>query len=113
MSRVILQREIPPEQVVKLLTTGKTDLLDKFISKKGRPFSAYLKLEKTGKVGFEFEPRAARTAKARAQRANGPHPARRANENRAAVLRCLEPSAGIRRPAFGCTTILLGYEQES
>jgi DNA topoisomerase-3 len=33
-------------------------LLDKFISKKGRPFSAYLKLEKTGKVAFEFEPRA-------------------------------------------------------
>ena len=58
MSRTILQREIPPEQVVKLLTTGKTDLLDKFVSKKGRPFSAYLKLEKTGKVGFEFEPRA-------------------------------------------------------
>ena len=58
MSRTILQREIPPEQVVKLLTEGKTDLLNKFVSKKGRPFSAYLKLEKTGKVTFEFEPRA-------------------------------------------------------
>ncbi len=58
MSRTILQREIPPEQVVKLLETGKTDLLNKFVSKKGRPFSAYLKLEKTGKVSFEFEPRA-------------------------------------------------------
>ena len=56
MSKTILQRPVPPEQVVKLLNTGKTDLLDKFISKKGRPFSAYLKLEKTGKVGFEFEP---------------------------------------------------------
>ena len=59
MSRTILQREIPPEQVIKLLTEGKTSLLDKFVSKKGRPFSAYLKLEKTGKVSFEFEPRAA------------------------------------------------------
>ena len=58
MSRTILQREIPPDQVIKLLEEGKTVLLDKFISKKGRPFSAYLKLEKTGKVGFEFEPRA-------------------------------------------------------
>ena len=58
MSKVILQREIPPEQVVKILTTGKTDLLDKFISKKGRPFSAYLKLEKNGKTSFEFEPSA-------------------------------------------------------
>lgn len=62
MSRTILQRPIPSEQVVKLLGTGKTDLLDKFISKKGRPFRAYLKLEKTGKVGFEFEP-SARDAK--------------------------------------------------
>ena len=57
MSKTILQREIPPDEVVKLLETGKTSLLDKFISKRGRPFSAYLKLEKTGKVAFEFEPR--------------------------------------------------------
>ena len=41
------------EQAQKLLTTGKTDLLEGFISKRGRPFSAYLKLE-DGKVGFEF-----------------------------------------------------------
>ena len=58
MSKVILQRQIPPEQVAKILTTGKTDLLDKFISKKNRPFSAYLKLEKNGKTTFEFEPSA-------------------------------------------------------
>lgn len=56
MGKVILQRDIPVEQVRKLLETGKTDLLPKFISKKGRPFSAFLKLE-GGKVGFEFEPR--------------------------------------------------------
>ncbi len=57
MKKAILQREVPPEQVVKLLETGRTDLLPRFISKKGRPFSAYLKLDKLGKVGFEFEPR--------------------------------------------------------
>jgi DNA topoisomerase-3 len=56
MGKVILQREIPTEQVLKLIETGKTDLIPKFISKKGRPFSAFLKLE-GGKVGFEFEPR--------------------------------------------------------
>ena len=50
---MILQREIPKEQVQKLIATGKTDLLPKFISKKGRAFSAHLKLE-NGKVGFEF-----------------------------------------------------------
>jgi DNA topoisomerase-3 len=53
VGKVILQREIPTEQVQKLITVGKTDLLHKFISKKGRPFSAHLKLE-GGKVAFEF-----------------------------------------------------------
>ena len=50
---MILGREIPKEQAQKLLTTGKTGLLESFISKRGRPFSAYLKLD-DGKVGFEF-----------------------------------------------------------
>ena len=56
VSKTILHREIPKEQVQKLITTGKTDLLPKFVSKKGRPFSAHLKLE-NGKVGFEFAAR--------------------------------------------------------
>ena len=63
VGKVILQREIPKEQIQKLITTGKTDLLPKFISKKGRPFSAHLKLEK-GKVGLEFAERAPKTKKA-------------------------------------------------
>jgi DNA topoisomerase III len=53
LSKTILGREISKEQAQKLLTTGKTDLLEGFISKRGRPFSAYLKLEDE-KVGFEF-----------------------------------------------------------
>jgi len=53
LSKTILGRDIPKEQAQKLLATGKTDLLDNFISKRGRPFSAYLKLEDE-KVGFEF-----------------------------------------------------------
>jgi DNA topoisomerase III len=56
VSKTILQREIPKEQVQKLMTTGKTDLLPKFVSKKGRPFSAHLKLD-GGKIGFEFAER--------------------------------------------------------
>ena len=56
ISKTILHREIPKEQVQKLIATGKTDLLPKFVSKKGRPFSAHLKLE-NGKVGFEFAAR--------------------------------------------------------
>ena len=51
--KIILQQEIVPAQVTKLLATGKTDLLDKFISKKtGRAFKAFLALGKQGKVEF-------------------------------------------------------------
>jgi DNA topoisomerase-3 len=55
--RIILQRPIEREQLQKLLTTGKTDLLHRFISRKGRPFSAFLVRRPDGSVGFEFAPR--------------------------------------------------------
>lgn len=68
--KIILQRTIERAQVQKLLDTGKTDLIDKFISKKGRPFKAFLAI-KEGKVAFEFEPREAR-AKARSAEKSEP-----------------------------------------
>jgi DNA topoisomerase-3 len=61
MGKIILQRAIEKEQLQKLLTRGRTDLLDKFISRKGRPFKAFLVLGPEKKVGFEFEPRAKKT----------------------------------------------------
>jgi len=66
IGKVILQRTIERAQVQKLLETGKTDLIEKFISKKGRPFKAFL-VVKDGVVGFEFEPRPARAAKGAAK----------------------------------------------
>lgn len=58
MGKTILQQEIPAEEVRRICESGKTSLLPKFISKKGRPFKAFLVLDKkTGKVGFEFEER--------------------------------------------------------
>ena len=59
--KIILQRNIEPEQMNKLLATGKTDLLHRFISKKGRPFSAFLVRGADGKVSFEFAPREPKT----------------------------------------------------
>ncbi|MDK9703407.1 MAG: DNA topoisomerase III [Sulfuritalea sp.] len=58
--KVILQQEVARGDMQKLLATGRTDLLKGFISNKTRrKFSAYLVRDaKTGKVGFEFEPRA-------------------------------------------------------
>jgi len=64
--KIILQRAIEREQMKKLLETGKTDLLEKFISKKGRPFKAFL-VVKDGRVGFEFEPREAKPRKGAAK----------------------------------------------
>jgi DNA topoisomerase III len=60
VGKVILQQPVERPQAQKLLATGKTDLLQKFVSRKGRPFKAFLVL-KDGEVGFEFEPRAAKT----------------------------------------------------
>jgi DNA topoisomerase-3 len=55
--KTILQQPIDREQMVKLLTAGKTDVMDKFVSKAGRNFAAYLVLGEDGKVTFEFPPR--------------------------------------------------------
>jgi DNA topoisomerase-3 len=60
VGKVILHQPVERAQVTKLLRGGRTDLLRKFISKKGRPFAACLVVEDGGKVGFEFEPREAR-----------------------------------------------------
>jgi DNA topoisomerase-3 len=73
--KIILQRAIEPEQMVKLLATGRTDLLHRFISKKGRPFSAFLVRQPDGKVGFEFAPRPAKKTVPGKVAADAPVPA--------------------------------------
>jgi DNA topoisomerase-3 len=66
--RIILQQPVSPEEFGKLLATGKTSLLQGFVSNKTRrAFKAYLAWDaKEGKVGFEFEPRPERKATAAA-----------------------------------------------
>jgi DNA topoisomerase-3 len=68
MGKLILQKQISAEQALKIFREGKSDLLPRFISKKGKTFAAYLKLE-GDKVGFEFAPR---TPKAPAKRKTAP-----------------------------------------
>jgi DNA topoisomerase III len=59
--RIILQQEILPEQMAKLLNDGKTDLLPGFISQRTRrPFKAFLVKGKDGKISFEFGERKAK-----------------------------------------------------
>jgi len=58
--KIILQQPVMREELTKLLATGKTSLLENFVSNKTRrKFKAYLAYDKKeGKVIFEFEPRA-------------------------------------------------------
>ncbi|BET68124.1 DNA topoisomerase III [Opitutales bacterium ASA1] len=56
MGRVICQREVPREQVVKLVSEGKTDPIPDFISKRGRKFTAIL-VRSGAKIAWEFPPR--------------------------------------------------------
>ncbi|MGH7940834.1 MAG: DNA topoisomerase, partial [Limisphaerales bacterium] len=57
INREIAQQPIEPSQASKILETHKSDLLEKFISKAGKPFSAYLIMDEKGKVTFDFPPR--------------------------------------------------------
>jgi len=57
--KIILRQEIQREQMEKLLSKGRTDLLDAFFSNRnGRRFKAFLVKQPDGKIGFEFAPRA-------------------------------------------------------
>jgi len=78
--RMILQRPIERAQMEKLLATKKTDLLQFVSARTRRPFSAFLVVQKDGKVGFEFEAKDPTKARARggrpttALRVLGAHP---------------------------------------
>jgi DNA topoisomerase-3 len=89
--KVILQQPIEAAQMMKLLATGKTDQLEKFISNRTRrPFKAFLVWDKeAGKVNFEFAPSkypsrrpGAAARPARDAAAAGPAPAKRVSAGR-------------------------------
>ncbi len=80
--RIILQRPVERAQMEKLLSSGKTDLLQFVSARTRRGFSAFLIRQPDGKIGFEFEARGPPGAKgARAVRGGaalrvlGAHPA--------------------------------------
>jgi DNA topoisomerase-3 len=84
--RVILQRPVERAQMQKLLTTGKTDLLQFVSARTKRGFSAFLVRQPDGKIGFEFE--AKDITKGGARRTRGAP----------AALRVLGPHPGDRKP---------------
>ncbi|MBD9393041.1 DNA topoisomerase III [Acidovorax sp. ACV01] len=95
--KIILQQPVEREQMHKLLETGKTDLLDKFVSMRTRrAFKAHLAWDKeAGKVNFEFAPskfppRPGAAAKAIAAKAGKPS---------AAAKKAAKPAAAKKAPA--------------
>ncbi len=67
IGKVILQHEITIDQVLKLVSIGKTDVIKGFVSNRTkRKFDAYLTFDpKEGKLGFDFPPRPAKKAAAK------------------------------------------------
>ena len=95
--KIILQQPVEREQMTKLLDTGKTDLLDKFVSMRTRrAFKAHLAWDKeAGKVNFEFAPskfppRPGAAAKAVASKAG---------KTSAAAQKSAKPAAAKKAPA--------------
>ncbi len=104
--KIILQQAIEREQMMKLLATGKTDLLQKFISKKNRPFKAFLVKGKDGKVSFEFEERKVKpgaAAKKAGKAADADEvvaaPAKKAVAKKAAAKKAPAKKAAAKKPA--------------
>ncbi|MDP6869783.1 MAG: DNA topoisomerase [Candidatus Poseidoniaceae archaeon] len=56
LGKNICKRDISSDEALKILTEGKSELIEDFTSKRGKKFPAYLVLEEK-KVGFEFPPR--------------------------------------------------------
>jgi DNA topoisomerase-3 len=77
--QIILQQPVSREEMARLLATGRTSLLENFVSNKTRrKFKAFLTYDpKEGKVVFEFEPRAARAPAKSAAGAAAKSPARK------------------------------------
>ncbi|ELX12553.1 DNA topoisomerase 3 [Janthinobacterium sp. HH01] len=107
--RIILQQEILPEQMAKLLNDGKTDLLPGFVSQRTRrPFKAFLTKGKDGKISFEFEERkakapakgnAAAVADEGAEAAEDAAPAKKAPAKKAAAAKAPAKAAAAKKPA--------------
>ncbi|NNK14569.1 MAG: hypothetical protein HKP52_10055 [Desulfofustis sp.] len=57
ISKMILSKTLTDKDIKKLLSDRKSPLIKGFISKKRKPFDAYLLLDDKGKISFEFPPR--------------------------------------------------------
>ena len=106
--KVILQQPVAREQMTKLLETGRTDLLEGFVSNKTRrKFKARLAWSAAdGKVSFEFEPRPDRkpgkgappAATAAAGASAAPAPTRKTTERKVATKKATAKTPTAKKP---------------
>jgi DNA topoisomerase-3 len=66
LSKTLLSHDLTVEEILSLVQTGKTPLIENFISKRTeKAFPAFLVLEKNGHVGFSFPPRTPKPTQAK------------------------------------------------
>jgi DNA topoisomerase-3 len=109
LPRTVCKREIARKEALSYLQNGRTELLEEFTSRFGRPFSAVLFLKENGRHGFEFPPRGAAARgegegaagaaepKAPRRRARREKPAKPAAEAKPARAAARAPRARARR----------------
>ncbi len=91
LAREMCKYPIPREQALKFFTEGKTDVIEQWISKRGKPFKAALVCNTKGKriLGWDFPPRENAKGKAAAKVAEGADgeaaPAKKAPAKKAAA----------------------------
>jgi DNA topoisomerase-3 len=66
LPRLVCKREITRDEAIHYFANGKTELIDDFVSRKGRNFKAFLALKENGRFEFEFLPRQPRGRKGEA-----------------------------------------------
>jgi len=90
LAKEMCKYPIPREQALKYFTEGRTDVIDKWISKKGRPFAAALVCNLKGKrmLAWDFPPREnGKGGKGKAAKTDdgGSAPAKKASPRKAAA----------------------------
>ena len=83
LPRTVCKREITRAEALHYLREGRTELLEDFTSRMGRPFSAILFQKETGKHGFEFPPRGKNASAAAADGAKRARPKKATKKKRA------------------------------
>lgn len=97
LPKVVCQREMSLEEVQAFFSEeGRTEILDDFVSRRGRPFRGLLFRKPTGKHGFEFPPRgdgSAKKKKASKKRSAKKKAAKRKTTKKAAAKKSTKKAA--------------------